>query len=337
MLTQPYGRRHDDANVPQDPTDVRLLLVDDDPDFRALMATLMRRLSFHVTCAEDGVEALAILEREPFDLVICDYSMPRMDGLQFIREMRSRPALANHYAVMLTSHEDVENKVAALSGGFDDFLPKSCTEVEVVAKVVAAQRMLARHTRWQTLATRDELTGLATRRMFFDDAERALATGRQIGVAIIDLDDFKPVNDSYGHLTGDRILRDVGALFRSRSRSHDLIARYGGDEFVLLVTDLPYDDVSGAADRLVAEVGALQWTTGDTLLHMRATNGVAHASLLPNATVEALLEAADRDLYAKKWLKKHPGAPPELYEYPKKAATLVPLPPQDSERATSSS
>ena len=332
MLTQPYGRRHDDGGAHRDPPAGRLLLVDDDPNFRAWMTTLMRRLEFQVESAADGVEALDALENGTFDLVICDYAMPRMNGIDFIRAVRATPRFANQYVVMLTSHEDLENKVAALEAGYDDFLPKSCTEVEVLAKVVAAQRMLARHhllsvaaSEWQALATRDELTGVPTRRRFFDEAERALVEGHQIGVAILDLDDFKPLNDTFGHLTGDRILRDIGALFLSRTRASDLIARYGGDEFVLLVIDLSFDDIAGAADRLAAEIGALQWNAGDTLLHMEATNGVAHSSLMPGATVEALLEAADRDLYAKKWLKKHPGAPAELYEYPKTNAAPIPL------------
>jgi diguanylate cyclase (GGDEF)-like protein len=197
--------------------------------------------------------------------------------------------------------------------------------LEVVAKVVAAQRMLARQSQWQTLATRDELTGLASRRRLFDDVDRALADGRQIGLAILDLDDFKALNDTFGHLTGDRILRDIGSLFLSRTRMNDLIARYGGDEFVLLVVDQPLEDVAAAADRLVAEIGTLQWTVSDILLHMAATSGVAHSSLLTDATVESLLDAADRDLYAKKWLKKHPDAPQELYEYPRHSASVVPI------------
>jgi diguanylate cyclase (GGDEF)-like protein len=235
---------------------------------------------------------------------------------------------------MLTSHDDLESKIEALTVGYDDFLAKSCTEVEVIAKVVAAKRMLSRQRlltvaarEWQVLATRDELTGVATRRTLIEEAERALAERRSTGLAILDLDDFKPVNDTYGHLTGDRILRDVGALFLSRTRSHDLIARFGGDEFVLLVVDHAMEDVSGAAERLVREVESLQWTVGAVTFGITATSGIAHSEFLPNATFDQLLDAADRDLYAKKWMKKHPGQRLELYEYPGGGteAQVVPL------------
>jgi diguanylate cyclase (GGDEF)-like protein len=337
MPTSPQ-RRHGDSTRQPEPPSARVLLVDDDVNFRAWLALLMRRLGFAVEVAFDGVHALEVMRASgAFDLVIADLEMPRMNGIDLIHEIRETPSLAQQYAVMLTAHGDLDSKVAALTVGYDDFLSKGCTEVEVIAKVIAAKRMLARNKQitasaneWQTIATRDELTGVATRRMLVEEATRTLAEGQEIGIALLDLDDFKPVNDTFGHLTGDRILRDIGALFIARTRANDLLARYGGDEFVLLVRGLPLDDLQGAADRLVTEIQSMQWTANEVTFAMRVTVGIAHSSLLPNANLEQLLEAADRDLYAKKWIKKHPGARPELYEYPGRvnAATVVPLPPE---------
>jgi two-component system cell cycle response regulator len=331
MMT-PLSRRRGDGDHPPEPVAVRVLLVDDDANFRAWLSLLMRRAGFAVETADSGVTALERLRTGTFDLLISDYEMPKMNGIELIEVVRATPQLAHQYAVMLTSHEDLESKIAALTLGYDDFLTKSCTEIEVMAKVVAAQRMLAR-TRllsaaaheWQTIATRDELTGVATRRSLVQEAERCLAEFRRIGIALLDLDDFKPINDNFGHLTGDRILRDVGALFLKRTRSDDLIVRWGGDEFVLLVRDLPFDDVAGAADRLVHEVETMQWTTGDVMFRVGVSSGIAHSSLLESPTLEQLLDAADRDLYAKKWLKKHPGERPDLYEYPGRGAKILPL------------
>jgi diguanylate cyclase (GGDEF)-like protein len=334
-MLNPPARRRSDLDQPPEPPAVRVLLVDDDANFRIWLALLMRRLGFAVEVAYDGVHALEVMHTGAFDLVISDLQMPRMNGIDLIHEVRETPSLAHQYMVMLTSFDNLDSKVAALTVGYDDFLAKSCTEVEVIAKVIAVKRMLARTrlisaaaTEWQTLATRDELTGVATRRTLAVEATRRLVEGRAIGIALLDLDDFKPINDNFGHLTGDRILRDVGGLFLSRTRSQDLIARFGGDEFVLMVCDLHIEDVSGAADRLVQEVESLQWTAGDVTFNVKVTSGVAHSSLLPNATLEQLLEAADRDLYAKKWLKKHPGERADLYEYPgpRARASIIPLP-----------
>ncbi len=329
------SRRRQDGDHAHDPPSIRVLLIDDDDNFRHWLATLMRRLGFAVETAIDGVDGLAKLRVRPFDLVISDLEMPKMNGFELIREIRATPALTSQYVVMLTSHEDVESKVQALTVGYDDFLTKSCTEVEVVAKIVAARRMLARQQlvsvavrEWQVASLRDELTGVAVRRTFLDETERHLAEQRPVGVAILDLNGFKAINDTFGHLIGDRILRDIGALFVRRTRTNDLIARYGGDEFVLLVTDLPLDDIIGAAQRLADEIAALQWVIGDVMVQCTATFGVAHSSLLDHATVEQLLEAADRDLYAKKWILKNPGAAPVLYEYPgqRSVAPVVPIP-----------
>jgi diguanylate cyclase (GGDEF)-like protein len=310
-MTSPTRRRQDGGPSPDT---VRVLLADDDDTFRAWMTHLMRRLGFIVETAIDGEDALARLKQSSFDLLIADFEMPLKNGLELIREIRATPALANQYAVMLTGHDDVESKVKALTIGYDDFLAKSCSEVEVVARVAAAKRILSRQRmlsvaayEWQLLATRDELTGVTTRRTLIEEAERMLADGRTVGLAIIDLDDFKPINDNYGHLAGDGVLRDLGRLFLDRTRAQNLIARYGGDEFVLLVVDESVDEVCHAAERLITEIETLQWTAGDKTFGVRATSGVAHSSLLANATLEQLLDAADRDLYAKKWVKKNPG------------------------------
>jgi len=343
-MLPPPTRRHHDHDTPVDPPSVRVLLVDDDENFRAWLTHLMRRLGFAVENAQDGEHALSLLRTSSYDLLVSDYQMPRVDGFDLIRTIRADAELCHQYSVMLTSRDDVESKVAALTIGYDDFLAKSCTEVEVIAKVVAAKRVVSRQRilevaarEWEALATRDELTGISTRRTMFDHAQRHLDEGRPLGLAIIDLDDFKPINDTFGHLTGDRILRDLGALFLSRTRANDLIARYGGDEFLLLVVGLSWEDLTGAADRLVGQMEALQWTSGDVTFGITATSGVAHSSLIPNATLEQLLDAADRDLYAKKWVKKHPGERAELYEYPGRpnsgAVVALPQPEPASTRA----
>jgi diguanylate cyclase (GGDEF)-like protein len=331
MLTPP-SRRHDDSE--SETPSVRVLLVDDDEHFCAWLTKLMRRLGFSVDNAHDGEQALTLLRATVFDLLISDYSMPRLNGIELIRAIRADPRLSHQYAVMLTSHDDVESKVGALTAGYDDFLTKSCTEVEVIAKVVAAQRVVTRQLtladaarEWQVLATRDELTGVTTRRKMFEEADTYLQERREVGLAILDLDDFKPVNDTFGHLTGDRILRDLGAMFLSRTRSSDLIARYGGDEFLLMVIDSTIEDLAKAADRLIAQMESMQWAVKGTTVRISCTSGLAHSSLIPNATLEQLLDAADRDLYAKKWVKKHPDNE-ALYEYrgPSTGGTLVDIP-----------
>jgi diguanylate cyclase (GGDEF)-like protein len=322
-VTTPHRRRND---LPPDPPaePFGVLIVEDDENFSVWLASIARRLGLTVTTATNGVDALRKLAAQHFDLLISDFEMPRKDGLALIAEVRANPETSGLYAVMLTAHDELSVKVTALTLGYDDFLAKGCTEVEVVAKVAAARRILARQRavdadarQWRDIANHDELTRVATRRFFFEQAERHLAQNDNIAVVLFDVNEFKSINDNYGHLMGDRVLKDMGALFLRRTRSDDVIARYGGDEFVLLVLNLTVDETRAVAERLAAELSSLQWHERGATLQVGVTIGMGCSSLLPGATIQQLLEVADRELYANKWLQKHPATtPPEVYEYP---------------------
>jgi len=309
-----------------------VLIAEDDENFSVWLASIARRLGLIVTTAVNGVDALKKLSAAHFDLLISDFEMPRKDGLALIAEVRANPETSGLYAVMLTAHDELSAKVTALTLGYDDFLAKGCTEVEVVAKVAAARRILARQRaldanvrEWRDIANHDELTRVATRRFFFEQAERHLEQKDNIAVVLFDVNDFKSINDDYGHLVGDRVLKDMGALFLRRTRSDDVIARYGGDEFVLLVLNLTVEETRAVAERLAAELSAMQWHERGTVVQVGVTIGMGCSSLIADATIRQLLEVADRELYANKWLKKHPGTtPPEAYEYPDPAAPAVP-------------
>jgi two-component system cell cycle response regulator len=313
---------------------VRVLIVDDDEGYRMYLRTLVRRLGCHVATADDGADALAKLGVGAFDMLLSDLEMPKLNGLDLIEHVRAQSGVGSIYAVMITSRGDVQSKVEALARGYDDFLPKSAVEVEVAARIDAARRMLDRERirneeieRWRALAMRDELTGVGTRRTFVDRTASVLAEGRQTAVLLFDLDDFKHINDTHGHLTGDRILRDVGSLLLNNTRREDVVARYGGDEFVLLIPDIDLAEARSIADRLASDLTQLCWLVGTETVHISACTGVAHSSLLQASTVDVLFDAADRELYAKKFLRKHPPvAPEEIYEYPASDAPVVPMP-----------
>jgi diguanylate cyclase (GGDEF)-like protein len=216
----------------------------------------------------------------------------------------------------------VQTKITALRLGFDDFMTKSDSELAVAAKLSAARRLVTRQRRLDNtvrelygLATRDELTGLHNRRYFFTEAERILGEGRVVNLVLLDLDDFKAINDTFGHPAGDRILRDIGGIFLARTRRGDLVARYGGDEFIMLVADLAPNDVTAMAERLVNEISSIEWTFDGTTFVVKMAAGIACSQFLDKTTIAQLLAVADRDLYKTKWTRKHPDLDPSLYEY----------------------
>lgn len=314
-----------------------MLIAEDDEDFCGWLAAIARKLGLVVTTAADGEEALEKLKAGQFDLLISDFKMPRKDGLELIADVRADPANCGVYAVMLTAHDELSVKVTALTLGYDDFLAKGCTEMEVAAKVAAARRILTRQRaldadaqEWRDIANHDELTKVATRRFFFEQAERHLAGKEDIGVVLFDIDDFKFVNDAFGHLMGDRVLKDIGVLFLRRTRSDDVIARYGGDEFVLLVLNLTAAETHAVTERLATEISQLQWSPTDSTLRVGMTIGIACSSLMPGSTLEQLLDAADRDLYANK-AKKKPASDSSGVVKPSRPASEMLVRRRDSE------
>lgn len=285
---------------------INALIVEDESSYRGYITDIAERVGFMVSAVLDGASALEMLSKSAFDVLIVNLDSPGTEGLE-------RVAPKETYSILLTSQDDVDKKIAALEAGYDDFLSKSATELEVVAKLVAARRVI---TRQQTvdhlvrdlygMASHDELTGVFNRRFLFAETDKLLSSGTAATLVLFDLDDFKRVNDTFGHVVGDRVLRDVGALFQRATRPDDLVGRYGGDEFIMVVTGSPFYLVETIADRLAGDIRELTWTIGNDEFSVGVSVGIASSHFLTDATLTQLLEAADRDLYKNKWVRKHP-------------------------------
>ena len=300
-------RRVAPSDVDGEGDPLRLLVIEDDPSYRAYIAALTRRLGFDTDIAADGAAAIEQLSKSAYDVAIIDQQMPRMTGVELIRRIRDDPVMKTLCTVMLTAREDIDTKLAALEAGFDDFLTKGSSEAEIAAKLIAAKRIAARQRSLDTtirelhgLATHDELTGLFNRRFFTSEAERLLADGAAIGLILFDLDGFKRVNDTFGHLAGDHVLRDIGGLFLRNTRAEDLVARYGGDEFVMLLTGQHIDEIELVAQRLTDEIAALRWIAGADSFSISVTSGIATSISLAQPAVAQLFAIADRNLYKNK-------------------------------------
>jgi diguanylate cyclase (GGDEF)-like protein len=302
------GRRRSDYDPNASHPSIRLLAVDDDAAYLRRIRLVLQRAGFEVLTANDGASALdMLLADRTIEILLIDLKMPGLDGIEVVRRIRTEALMPGLYAVLLTSSDGTDVKLRALDSGLDDFLTKSATDAEIVAKLRSAARRLEMERRLhienvelQTLALTDELTGIANRRALFRAAESILAAGRTLSVVLFDLDRFKAINDTHGHLAGDRILADVASLFKAHTRVVDVIARYGGDEFVLLLPDTGRSEAATIAGRLRALVGATPSDIGETSVFIKMTFGIASSAGHPGANLATLLTTCDEALYRRK-------------------------------------
>jgi len=234
----------------------KILVVDDDPAVRTILSKRLKAVGYEVHLGADGREGLHQARRIIPDIIICDWMMPVMDGLEMLREVKEDEDLRSCYFILLTARGELESKVDALERGADEYLVKPVHERELLARVKAALRIADYQKKLSRLATTDALTGLVNRRKFEEllreETTRAHRYKRPLSLLVIDVNDFKKVNDRYGHARGDRILQGVAEMIRAGVRTTDIPARIGGDEFAVILPEIDSSSAATVAGRLRA-------------------------------------------------------------------------------------
>ena len=282
---------------------LRVLVVDDQAATRRSIKAALEGLGHDLREATDGEVALDLIRRLHPHVVLLDVRMPVMDGLTALREIVADPVIGQTPVVMLTKQADPEDVAEALDIGAYDYLRKPFEPVELRARVAAAGRLgllLAQlrdaNAELQMAATTDQLTGLANRRQ----VDRAMRDSADPSLAVVmaDVDHFKQVNDTWGHPTGDAVLRTVASRLRRSLRTEDVIGRWGGEEFLIMLPGAGGDDALEVCERLLDAVRA-PLMIDDGPEQVTVSLGVAARSTLAE-DVEDLLRRADEALYRAK-------------------------------------
>jgi diguanylate cyclase (GGDEF)-like protein len=289
---------------------MRILIAEDDATSRTVLAGVLTKEGHQVEATVNGAEAWQALQQpEAPALVILDWEMPGMDGPDVVRRVRALETDKPPYILMLTSRSGKADIIAGLDAGANDYLAKPFHPGELRARVEVGRRMvemqaalIASREALAQQATHDPLTGMLNRRAILErlhqELTRASRNGDTWAVGMCDIDHFKQVNDTYGHQTGDEVLRGIAGVLNDCLRPYDSVGRLGGEEFLVIAQTKACTDSVSLFCRLCRRVAESKMTTRSGELSVTVSIGVACGTA--GSTVDGVLEAADAAMYRAK-------------------------------------
>jgi diguanylate cyclase (GGDEF)-like protein len=290
----------------------RILIAEDDPVSRRMLESFLLKWAYDVTVVTDGMEAFRLLDSADAPrLAVLDWMMPGMEGVEICRRIRERKDRPYTYVLLLTARSQKQDLLQALELGADDYLTKPFDAQELRARLRVGGRilslqddLLAAQEELLFRATNDALTGIPNRPAILEALDREMARqvrdDRPFGIVLADIDNFKNVNDTYGHLSGDDVLRTVAQRLRDSTRPYDSVGRYGGEEFLLVA---PLTDVPGTmalAERIRRNIDSHPVFARAGPIRVTASLGIAVSTYPPCANAKTLLQLADDALYRAK-------------------------------------
>lgn len=292
------------------PQDRKLLIVDDDPDSLEIIAEALRWEGYQIMTAESGKEALELLQHHNPDLVVLDVNLPGVNGIETLRDLRRKQNYVS--VVFISGNSGTESVIQGLDAGADDYIAKPFDPLELLARVRTQLRikdlndqLREANEKLKELVDTDDLTGLFNMRSLYQkldfEIDRARRFNRQVAVVMMDMDFFKSVNDGHDHLFGSFVLSEVGAIIKKNIRNIDLAARYGGDEFLIVLTELNKEGALVFCERLRKAISTKLFKSGEDEIHLTASLGFAITSVSDRGTdARSLVRSADMALYEAK-------------------------------------
>jgi diguanylate cyclase (GGDEF)-like protein len=291
---------------------LRILAAEDNPVFQSMLKTMLQRWGYEVVIARDGREAWNILESvDSPRLVLLDWMMPGMDGVEICRRVRAAGREPYIYIVLLTARTESQDLVEGMEAGADDYLTKPFHAHELRVRLRAGRRILELQEQLlqarealREQATHDSLTGLLNRATIFETLRDELARGMRerhpVAALLVDLDRFKQINDTYGHLAGDAVLREAGRRMKGVIRCYDSAGRYGGEEFLIVMPGSNGASAWAQAERVRNAVGGEPYSAGGHRMTVTCSVGVSCRPAARPQDADALVREADFALYGAK-------------------------------------
>jgi two-component system cell cycle response regulator len=291
---------------------LKVLIVEDDAVSRRVLQVTLTKWGYHVVTASNGLEAWQILRQSDAPrLAIVDWVMPGMDGLELCREIRKMDDVPYIYTLLLTGKGSTEDVVEGMHAGADDYIRKPFDPGELKVRLRAGKRildlqaeLLAARESLRYQATHDSLTGLLNRGAILEflrnEVEKTSRRNIDLSLIVADVDHFKQINDTYGHIVGDAVLCEAGRRMKNAVRSDDSVGRYGGEEFLIVLPGCSADQAMGLSERLKSDISGQAVELPGMSITFTISFGLASAKCRQGEDAGRLVQAADRALYQAK-------------------------------------
>lgn len=280
-----------------------VLLIDDSEFVHRLLKARLKFESIRLMSAFDGKQGLEIAKNEKPSLILLDLDMPVMDGFETLRALMDEPTTRNTPVIILSGQDTTQDKVTSFDLGAVDFVSKPFELTELRARLRSSLRISSLMRMLEQKAQIDGLSGLFNRAYFDhrweEEHSRCMRHGNGLSLVMIDIDNFKSVNDSFGHPAGDAVITGIADLIQGHIRKSDIACRYGGEEFVLILPETDPEKAKGMCERIREDIEAVVWP-----MHadrkITVSMGIAGSKAAPTMQLEPWIALADSNLYRAK-------------------------------------
>jgi two-component system, cell cycle response regulator len=293
-------------------TPLKVLAAEDNPVFQSMLRAMLTKWGYQAVTARDGNEAWEALQAEDGPrLAVLDWMMPGLDGVEVCRRVRATPRQSYVYLILLTARTESQDLVEGMDAGADDYLTKPFEAHELRVRLRAGRRildlqqqLLAAQEAMRVQATHDCLTRFLNHGAILESLDKELARSSRehqpMAVLMTDLDHFKTINDTHGHQCGDAVLREAAERIRSAIRNYDIVGRYGGEEFLLVLPGCQGSDAQAHAERIREALASRPFSACGNALPVTCSVGVSYRSAPTPADAGSLIHEADMALYTAK-------------------------------------
>lgn len=300
---------HDPFKFPLESTVTKVMIVEPNKDVRDMLTNILQRKGSEVIAVENATQALAGLNNNYIDIIISDINLPVINGVDFCSIVKNK--FKNIYFIMLTAKDRVEDIVNSFNTGANECISKPFNFVDVIAKIQSAENIINTHKKLTFLSERlekcvntDHLTELKTRRFFNHEASKEMRRSKRYkhnaAVLMLDVDNFKSINDTYGHIAGDKVLKAIASKLVTSTRESDLVCRYGGEEFILLFPEIGHKNAYIAAEKVRKNISNMTVEIDGVNISPTVSIGVVIKTPDMDVTLEQVICMADKALYRAK-------------------------------------